>query len=71
MLGEVYTTMERYIIIRNQDLSIIDRGDSYLINEIAECDDDDYLVVFKTFDEAVSYQEKNGVSGKIVELPLW
>jgi len=63
--------MERYIILVNQDVDMIDKGDTYLINEIAECDDDDYLIVFKSFEDAVSYQEANGVSGQITELPLW
>lgn len=65
--------MERYIILTMQDLSILDskKNPIDLVRDIAECDEDDCLIVFKSFDEAVSYQEANGVSGQVVELPLW
>ena len=56
-----------------QDLASLDskKNPIDLVRDIAECDEYDCLIIFKSFDEAVSYQEKNGVSGQIVELPLW
>lgn len=47
------------------------RNPIYSVEDIAYTDDNGYLVIFNSFDEAVKIMEENGISGKIVDLPLY
>lgn len=63
---------QRYILLTMQEVSwLVAKNPITEVNDIAATDDDGVLLIFNTFDEAVNYQEQHGISGQIVELPLY
>lgn len=62
---------ERWIILRMHYSHRLDRFLTDDLSVIAETDDDGYLMVFKSLDEAHQHQENNGISGQCISLPLY
>jgi hypothetical protein len=62
---------ERWIIIHMQHFHKLDSFVTYDLSDIAETDDNGYLLVFKSLDEAHGHQEENGISGQCISLPLY
>ena len=64
--------MEKYIILTMQAKEwLVSKNPIYSVEDIAYTDDNGYLVIFDSFDEAVNKMEEEGISGKIIDLPLY
>lgn len=64
--------MEKFIILKMQAKEwLVPKNPIYSVEDIAYTDDNGYLVIFNSFDEAVNKMEEEGISGKIVDLPLY
>lgn len=62
---------ERWIILHMQFSHRLDKFRFDELSAIEETDDDGYLLVFKTLDEASAHQEEHSISGQCVSLPLF
>ena len=63
--------MEKWIILYMLNKSVF-KSKIFDLSDIAVCDDlKENLLVFQSLDEASNYQEKHGISGQCVELPIF
>ena len=63
---------DRYIILTMQAKEwLVSKNPIYSVEEISYTDDYGYLVIFDSFNKAVNKMEEEGISGKIVDLPLY
>lgn len=62
---------EKWIILHMQFSHRLEKFLLSEISEIAATDEEDNLMVFNSLNEASDYQEKHGISGQCISLPLY
>ena len=64
--------MEPCIILKMNNLSAVNGDYIHLSNLVETTETDmDFAMVFKDFDTAKKYQDKHGVNGRVVKIPLY
>ena len=63
--------MQPHIILCMNKLEVFKEGEIVPGYYLFECDADDNVIIFKSFDEAKKYQDDNAVDGRVVPLPIY